>query len=239
MTTWRGTDPIAEDTAAPTATVLIARRDRRSLVVLVAALVFLAAAIGKPWSWGSPPDDPPRLDGVATVPAPAGDRAGTAAALDATGAAKDRIRAHCQDPLGWRVYTRETWSGAPVRVWRRLEPASAASGPADPAIPSVEVGPEVSALGYCSPWSGGEAPPDGATVTAWRIDPGATAPTPFAAVQPLVLVAPAESSVLGSLFDPAGAPDQWPVGRFTFAVRAGEWARWWTVVVMPEHVATR
>ena len=55
----------------------------------------------------------------------------------------------------------------------------------------------------------------------------------------LVLVAPAEPTVLGSLFDPAGAPDQWPVGRFTFAVRAGDWARWWTVVVMPEHVATR
>jgi hypothetical protein len=240
VTTAPGTDPIAEDTTAATATVRIARRDRRSLIVLVAGVVFLAAAIGKPWSWGTPPDDPgsPRLDGVATALAPAADGSGPPA-LDATGMAKDRIRAHCQDPLGWRVYTRERWSGTPVRVWRRLEPAMSATGPVDPTIPTVEVGPEVFALGYCSPWSSDEAPPAGAIVSAWRIEPGATGPAPFAAIQPLVQVAPAQPTVLGSLFDPAGVPGQWPVGRFVFAVRAGDWARWWTVVVMPEHVAAR
>ncbi len=240
MTIWPGTDPTAEDTTAPTATVLIARRDRRPLVVLFLLVVFLATAIGKPWSWGSPPGDPgsPRLDGVAAALATAGDGAGPTA-LDATGAAQDRIRAHCQDPLGWRVYTRERWSGAAVRVWRRLEPATTANGPVDPAIPTVEVGPEVAALGYCSPWSGDEEPPIGAVVSAWRIEPGASTPEPIAAVQPLVLVAPAQPTVLGSLFDPAGVPGQWPVGRFVFAVRAGDWARWWTVVVLPEHVAAR
>lgn len=239
MTTRRGSEPIVEVTTSAAPTVALARRDRRTIGVAATAFVFLAAAILKPWASGAEPA-PTALD-------PAGGAAAVAAGptdpitppADPAAGAKDGIRPHCQDPLGWRVYSRELWSGTPVRVWRRLEPAAAASGPDDPSIPTVEVGPEVTALGYCSPWSVAEAPPAGSVVSAWRLEPGATAPVPVAEIQPLTVVAPTQPNVLGSLFDPAGAPHDWPVGRFVFAIRAGDWGRWWAVVVLPEHVAAR
>lgn len=233
-------EPIS-DVARPVArTVRIAARDRRPVIALIAIGAFLAVAIVKPWAGTA--GDRPATTGRAIVTMPAA-ASGPASAVIPGSDAAERIRAHCQDPLGWRVYSREQWTDSAVRVWRRLEPADRASGPLDPTLPVVEVGPDVSAVGYCSPWTGIERPPDGASVTAWWIDrQGAN---PIARPLELRSVAPSAPNVLGVLYGPANAPGarpagpvaHWSPGRFVFVVGGTDFTRWWAVDVLPGSLA--
>jgi hypothetical protein len=195
---------------------------------LLTALIvtFLAIALVKPWVGGALAPAPP-------FPTPA------AAASPSIGPDPlAALREHCQEPLGWRVYSRETWLGREVRTWRSVEPVSRVTGPGDPAIPVVALGPWVEALGYCSPWTGAERPPADATVSAWRRGDAARGGERLVVVV-LRAIAPGEPTPLGALYGAIDAgPDQpveaatgWPAGRYVFAVRAADWQRWWVVEI--------
>ena len=189
--------PIAELSGAAVRTVRIGRRDRRPAALAAVLVAFVGLAVAKPWQ--TPASTGPELP-TAAAASPGAPGAGAATLEPADLAA---LRHDCQDPNGWRVYSHEVWNGSPVRVWRRLEPDSAASGPLDPGLPVVEIGPIVSAVGYCSPWSGVGRPPDGASIAAWRVtgsDAGARADP-----VDLVAVAPRVRTVLGALFGPTAA----------------------------------
>lgn len=196
-------------------------------------LTFLAIAVIKPWVGEALAPAPPPFPTVASTPVPLIGPDPLAG-----------LREHCQEPLGWRVYSRETWLGHAVRTWRSVEPVSRASGPHDPAIPVVPLGPTVEALGYCSPWTGAERPSDDARVTAWRRDDAARGGEGLVAIT-LRAIAPEERTPFGALYGPidagryppAGAPAGWPAGRYVFVVRATDWQRWWAVEVADPDAA--
>ena len=220
----------------PAPTVRIAARDRWPGTWAGLIGLFLLGALLKPWDTASlaPPTTEPA---AALAPASAPDASSGPDPLAG-------LRDHCQDPLGWRVYSHELWIGRRVRTWRSLEPAGRASGPADRAIPLVALGPFVDALGYCSPWSGPERPPEDARISAWRdnVDGGTAGMTAV----PLRAIAPDHPTALGALFGrvepsrpaasagaPTAGPTGWPAGDYVFALRATGWERWWAVQVVP------
>jgi hypothetical protein len=200
---------------------------------VVAALIaiFVAVALVKPWPGPGAPRPTPRLTVTPRV----------IASVDPLA----ELRLHCQEPPGWRIYSQELWSTLTVRSWRSLEPAYRASGPLDPAIPIVPLAARIDALGYCSPWTPDQRPPDTARIDGWRIvipgreaDGGQFGP-PVAATATLQPLESGWPSVLGALYRPpadedhgaAGATAVWPDGRFVFAVRAPGYERWWAVDV--------
>jgi len=202
-------------------------------VLTALILTFLAIAVIKPWVGEALAPAPPPFPTVASTPVP----------LIGPDPLAD-LREHCQEPLGWRVYSRETWLGRAVRTWRSVEPVSRVTGPGDPAIPAVPLGPTVEALGYCSPWTAAERPPADARVTAWRRGDAARGGEGPVLVT-LRAIAPDEPTPLGALFAatdagrelPAGAAGGWPAGRYVFAVRATDWQRWWVVEVAAPDAA--
>jgi hypothetical protein len=220
------TDPRAGDRSRPPAAVRIADGGRGPFLLAALILVFIVGAVLKPWA---PPARPPGLVQGAT-PQP------TLVAQSVEPDALAGLRAQCEEPQGWRVYSRGGFLDLAVRVWRSVEPAIAATGPLDPTMPLIQVGVVNEAVGYCAPWTGAERPPDVSLVSAWRLarDAGGT---PAAVAVPLVRVAPDRASVLGALYagpadgsGPAnGTTAGWPLGRYVFAVRSPAWERWWAV----------
>jgi hypothetical protein len=235
--------PVIHDhLARSTPTVRIVGRDRWPVALAGLIGLFLIGALVKPRL--GPGDVPPAFEPAAGVPS-APDRSIGPDLLAG-------LRDHCQEPLGWRVYSREIWLGRPVRTWRSVEPVNGASGPADPAIPIVPLGPAVDALGYCSPWTGPERPPDDARVSAWHRDDAARGGDGLI-VAALRTIAPDEPTALGALFGGLPQPGAasrasaetssgagagatpglfgWPAGRYVFVLRAADWERWWAVQV--------
>lgn len=207
-------------------------------VALAAASAFLVMAVVKPWS------SPEPLTAVAPTPVPI-----VAAARPTRPPEPESLANECPDPLGWRVYSHAVWTDEHVRTWHLVEPAMTAVGPLDAAIPIVQVGTGTTALGYCSPWTGAERPPADASVLAWQILEDSTGSR--AAPLALQSIAPAQPSVLGALYrppptlaalatpgtKPAGDSQLWTPGRLVFAIEAGGWRRWWSVVVSPTRTA--
>jgi hypothetical protein len=186
-------------------------------------VVLLLVAILKPWGGGTPqptgllaiePDSP-----VASAPVPTEDRTAQGLAFPV-----------CLDTGGWRVASLETWRTQDVRVWRAIEPIASATGPLDPAIPSVPiVAIELSALGWCAPAFGEAMPVGPATVVAWSVH-GTDASllrlrqvrpedgvTPIAALY-VPLTDCADQATCGSPL-PAPVPRQWTTGRVVFRYR--------------------
>ncbi|MEO5940460.1 MAG: hypothetical protein ABIZ72_05820 [Candidatus Limnocylindrales bacterium] len=239
--------PIVRDVTGSTATVRIVGRDRWSVALTALIAVFLGGALLKPWVGPGVAPGPP-------AETPSSARATTGLGPSIAPDPLAALREHCQEPIGWRVYSRETWLGRPVRTWRSLEPAASAVGPDDPAIPTVALGPYVEALGYCSPWDGAERPPAAARISAWQASAGAAAAAGVTVPTGLTLeqVAPGVQTVLGALYEPIGAgrpsaraatdgratdhaATAWPAGRSIFALRASGWERWWAVeIAMPD-----
>jgi hypothetical protein len=230
--------------------VQVGSRDRGPAVLAIAILAFVGIAIVKPWPASAPSSiaiTPPHLSETdPPTPAPTPDPLAG-------------LRRQCEEPLGWRVYTVEDWYKQTLRIWRSVAPAAAATGPLDPSIPVVPLGPVVGELGYCSPWDGAERPPPGSTLTAWSV------PAPGVAGR-AVRLTPASTaayppSVLGAAFGPPGpsgppsshADDEnaggspatgaspstpgvatvrrWPAGRFVFELTGQHWSRWWSVEI--------
>lgn len=79
----------------------------------------------------------------------------------------------CLGPGAWRIASLEAWRDQDVRVWRAIEPTMAATGPLDPAIPTVPVvGSEIEALGWCAPAYGPGRPIGPGQVDAWLVRGG-------------------------------------------------------------------
>jgi len=227
-------DSVGDAERRPVETQVSARLEsqgRGPEIVVVLIAIFIAIALVKPW--GSAPGAPrptPHVT-VAPVAAPSADPLA-------------ELRRHCEEPVGWRVYTSERWAQMTVRSWKSLDPAEGASGPLDPAIPIIPLAAQIDALGYCSPWTGGERPPIGSAVTGWRISLAGDGPQ-LGAV-PLVLrpVDPSWPSVLGALYGPpvnrfdSSAVETlgWPVGRYVLAIRVPGFERWWGVDVEPPWI---
>jgi hypothetical protein len=209
--------------------VRLASRGRGPGIVTVLIAVFVALALVKPWA-GSPgsPRPTPRTTAV-PVEAPSADP-------------EAELRRHCQEPIGWRLYSHERWATMSVRSWKSFDPAFGASGPLDQQIPIIPLTAQIDALGYCSPWTGGERPPADATVSGWRVTSefgygAAMIADPIA----LRLADPGWPSVLGALYGPpVNRFDSnvvetvgWPGGRYVFAIRAPGFERWWGVDIEP------
>jgi hypothetical protein len=212
--------------------------------VLVAAAVFLALAVLKPWgaipgfdAGGSPGTGAGGPAGQSSAPSPSPLPSAEDPVAD--------LERHCPQPSGWRVFAHERWSGGVVRSWKSLMPAPVASGPLDPTIPRVPVtSRQVPLLGYCAPWHGPDRPPDGATVSVWRLT---AVGQDGQAAEPVRLqrVLPDQATVLGALYAPpsrAGALppyggmraiESWPGGVYVFEIADGEsFQRWWAVEII-------
>jgi hypothetical protein len=187
-------------------------------LAVVAVLVVLAVL--KPWGVGDPVATagpfvaPPTV--VVITPTPTEDRSADGLASPI-----------CLEPGGWQIATLERWRTQDVRVWRAIEPISAASGPLDPAIPAVPVvAVEVTALGWCAPAVGPERPSGPAEVIAWSVRDGVAAElrvrqllpakgtTPIAALYVPLTVCPEAGNCLPLL--PSPAPRPWVTERVVF-----------------------
>jgi len=230
-------------TEPPAASTLVrfGSPDRGPGLLLAVLALFVAIAVIKPW----PASGPPAAPRLAVPPPPT--VAPTADPLAG-------IRVDCQDPTGWRVFSRESWARGILRSWRTLDPLVAASGPLDPAIPDLPIGPGILALGYCAVWSGAAEPPDGATPRAWvltasggaaqpiQLVPASTtlhpplgglyAPPPGRSVppRPAATVSPAGSAQPG---EPPAGPT-WAPGTYVFEMTAPAYQRWWAVTILPD-----
>jgi hypothetical protein len=140
------------------------RTSQRPSIVAVALLIGLALAVAKPWA-GSDQGGPGSSSsssgangiGRASSPKPA--------PTPSPDVDLERVAAFCLEPAGWRLFATEEFGRQRVRSWKTMEPAVAAVGPGDPAIPFIpEASQAVLTLGYCAPVEGPERPP-GATVT--------------------------------------------------------------------------
>ncbi len=206
----------------------------RGLVPLVLILGVLLIAIVKPWDLGltghgAASPSPAAASQPAAVVSP-GEPATTPVPTP-TGDPYAGLWITCGSPSGWRAATVQQWAGrsAPIRSWIAIEPVEA-TGPLDPAIPFAPVATDVvTALGYCSPLTDAERPPEGARAAVWAVNEDVARPL---AADPLE---PTTPNALGGLWRPA--PDvaavidgfvAWPPGRYVLEVRAtaGTFDRW-------------
>ena len=187
-----------------------------AVVALVIAIAFV-----KPWGevGKAPTPGPRRVAATATAgptPQPTEDESAEGLAAPV-----------CLGAGAWRIASIETWRDHDVRVWRAVEPVAAASGPLDPAIPTVPLlGLEVEALGWCAPAYGAEQPVGPARVDGWIVLNGVATLLELRQVLP-----PRGSTALAGLYVPVApcalgvpcAPAQtrfvtqrWVTGRVVF-----------------------
>lgn len=198
----RGPALDAHDGAAtpPQPVLLRTRSDQSRLVVaLWGVAVLVAAAILKPWSWGTP--EPTGRPAVAAAPTEVTSTPASTEDQSADGLAAD----FCLGAGTWQVASLETWRTQDVRVWRAVEPIADATGPMDPTIPSVPIAAlRVAALGWCAPTYGPDRPIGPATVTAWFVDGGGVTDLHLQQVRP-----PDGATQLGALYVPfTSCPEQ-------------------------------
>ena len=206
----------------PVATAALVRMEgagRRTTVLAVAIALFVAVAIVKPWPSGTAPGFSFRPGTPPPTEAPSADPLAA-------------LRLDCQDPPGWRIFSREVWPGGVLRSWRSMIPLAGPATPLNPAIPVIPISPDIAALGYCAPWAGPERPPDDVAVVIWSVRSGATGAADVRQVEP------ASASVtlrppLGALYaaPPSSGLDPylWPPGTFVFELAAPGYERWWAV----------
>lgn len=201
------------------------RLTRWALVVAVA----LAIVLVKPWDLGdalSTPGDQGRTAaatrGPSLVPTATPDRA------------EALVETFCLDRGRWLIASIERWRDQTIRVWRALDPATAASGPEDPAIPVMPVVSEgVLELGWCAPSYGDERPIGHASIATWRISGTATHELALMRGRPSDAATP-----FGALYAAPRRPlssrsATWPEGRYVFRHRTDDGAeRWFSIDVV-------
>lgn len=216
--------PLDANAPAPEVSMLPVRArpaDSRLGPALGAVALLVALAILKPWGGGSPnatlaPNRFAAPTEGAINPAPTEDRSADGLAGPI-----------CLGAGGWQIATLERWRTQDVRVWRAIEPLAAATGPTDPAIPSVAVvAIEISGLGWCAPAYGPDRPAGPDTVTAWSVHGGTATEIELAQVRPTAGTTP-----LAALYVPltrcpdpgmclpllpAPVPRPWTSGRVVF-----------------------
>jgi hypothetical protein len=212
-------------------------------ILLIA--IGLAIAVIKPWDAMRPEDGrsasadagaaPTMAD---EVPATAGTRSTDPAASIPPTSAGPLVAAFCLDPASWLVASVEVWRDQTVRVWRSLEPATAATGPDDPTIPVIPIVSEgVQQLGWCAPVVGAERPVGVATMDVWRVTAAGPVPAPMARSRP-----EGAASGFGALYAPPPARperaahlDAWPDGRFIFRHRSGDGRERWFAIELEQR----
>lgn len=196
-------------------------------VTIVAVLVSLA--IVKPWGGGDTSGAGALATG-ATTDEPGPSAAATRVPPSHTAGIDADVTRACLDPGSWRVASVEAYGAQTIRVWRALEPGTA-SGPADPAIPSVLVVSEgVSDLGWCAPVDGADRPIGETAVAAWSLR-GETA-RPLRLVRTELTPRP---SGFGAMYAPSSAfvgPQApvtrgWAAGRYVFRLRSADGVERW------------
>ena len=204
------------------AVVPVGRTGRGPL--LVAALVVAAFAVGlvRPWDWlasgsegtAGPLERPGTVAGATRDPGGPGDPAATTSADGSPGAGSEAAyqAPTCAYPASWRTASLQLWAGREARVWSAAA-ATAADGPADPAIPFHLVASDVvEAIGWCAPVTGPERPPLAAVGSLYRVRGGSAVEVPFERLEP------AAPSALGELWEPPAGTDgrtpTWPAGRY-------------------------
>ena len=236
----RDPDRRSDKRAATPVTVRIGSHDTVPSVVAGLIFAFLALAILKPWvgptanrNLDQEPTARSTVDAGSIEPGP-GSGAPTAGSDRPEPSSSAWF--HCGEQPGWRVYTREIVADRIVRAWREVEPATAVSDPLDSAIPVIQIGPIIDAVGFCGPTFGSEQAPDDAAIGAWRIRQ--TTPPVFTPV-PLESVIPDLPTSLGGLYRPTthrvhatvlGA-SRWTSGRYVLSIQAPGWERWWAVEI--------
>jgi hypothetical protein len=222
----RDRDPLDEERAAARLTTEPVRPpidEGQLAATLGVVIVLLAVAILKPWTFGT--GQPTGLLGVvpiesaAITPMPTEDRSAEGLAIPI-----------CLGTGGWRVASLETWRTQDVRVWRAIDPIAAATGPLDPAIPSVPiVAIQLTALGWCAPAFGDVMPVGPAIVTAWSVKDGQAAELQLRQVRPLDGITPIaalyvpltrcpETTLCAPLL-PTPVPRPWSTERIVFRYR--------------------
>lgn len=155
--------------------VPVRRTGRGPVVIAALAATLVAVSIVKPWSGGDPGTADPSRDFASPAPlalsaeadgvvapadaslgtpadaAPAPGRPGTAkgiAAAETAPLAPGQVACGSSD---WRIVTLGDFGRWTVRTWIAIMPVEA-SGPADPAIPSLSFGgSDIAGLGACAP----------------------------------------------------------------------------------------
>lgn len=201
----------------------------RGPAVLVAVVgIFLGLALLKPWPSGGEPGFTLRPGTPPPTERPTADPLAG-------------IRLDCQDPPGWRIFSRETWAGGVLRSWRTVDPVSAPVSPTDPTIPVMPISRVILALGYCAPWSAPERPPDDVDVRIWTLR---TQPGGSVAARPIDPVSGSSTlrPPLGALYaapPPGGmSPFLWDAGTYVFELEAPGYRRWWAVEIPEDPNAT-
>lgn len=215
--------------AAAPPTIRLASPGRGPGIATALIAIFVALALVKPWA--GPPGAPRPTPHVTAPPV-------AAPSIDPLA----ELRRNCQEPMGWRIYSRERWAKMTVRSWKSFDPAYGASSPLDPEIPILPIGAQIEALGYCSPWTGSERPSADARVTGWQLTSDRGIDDESVAV-PISLEPedPRWPGVLGALYGPpvnrfdstVAETLGWPGGRYVFAIRAPGFERWWGVEIEP------
>lgn len=193
-----------------------------SMAAGIVALV-IGLAVLKPWA-------PATGDSPAAVPPRPPIPAATAAATPSptvVDIAAELAAPVCLGAGAWRVASLETWRDQDVRVWRAVEPIADATGPLDPAIPTVPaVGLDVPALGWCAPVYGPERPVGPALVAGWFVVDGtahelelrqvlpARGTTPLAALYQPIAPCPLVASC--PPWETRAVPQRWETGRVVF-----------------------
>src|SRR3954452_14679888 len=215
----------AERGPAYAATERIAGRPPIAAWLMVGA-ISLAVVVAQPWT---------ELTDEASPTPPSSSRAtvATLAPADPPTAVVgvDQPAPGCIAGTTWLVASIEQSRGAIIRIWRALEPATAATGPLDGAIPSLHLRSEsVRELGWCAPTAGPAAPAvaSSGSIEAWRLVRSSAVRVSLGDPRP---TAPTDAS--GGLYPPVRPQETgWQDGRYVFHYRNGDaFDRWFAIAL--------
>lgn len=207
---------------------------------VVLGAIILVVVLGKPWQSSTSSSGAP-----VTAEAP---RSAAPEAIASPSAGDDpgalRVAAFCLNTRAWLVASVERTVGHAgdqrIHVWRVLDPATAASGPDDSAIPIVSIVSEgLTELGWCAPIVGDEMPSQPVDLSIWLRAPTGARPITLDSSQPVT-----DRTPYGAMYRPPGrGPSskaaQWPDGTYVFRYGEGDGRqRWFAIDVETRPVAS-
>jgi hypothetical protein len=200
----------------------------------VIAAAILVIVVAKPWQ---SPGDGSGAAGSTTVSRHATEPPAGASPAASDDPAAVTVAAFCLNTRSWLVASVERTVGHAgdqrIHVWRVLEPAPAASGPDDPAIPDVSIVSEgLTELGWCAPIVGDEKPVPPVDLSVWLRAPGGARLVTLDSSRPA-----SDHTPYGAMYRPPGkGPSSkaaaWPDGTYVFRYREGDGReRWFAIEV--------
>jgi hypothetical protein len=184
----------------------------------VIVAVVLGVVVAKPWP---SPNDGGSADASGTPSRRSPQPSSAPTPMSPGDAARITVATFCLDTRTWLIASVERSferaSEQRIRVWRALEPATAASGPDDPAIPIVSIVSEgLTELGWCAPTVADASPRLPVDLDVWIRAPGGARPISLDSSRPV-----SDRSPYGALYRPPGkGPSSkatwWPDGTWVF-----------------------